>query len=50
MDNIKIYFEEVRWKRLDRNDLAQGSDKYQALMNMIMNILVLYNVENLFSS
>jgi hypothetical protein len=37
-DNIRIYLRETGWKVLDWIHLAQDRDKWQALVNMVMNL------------
>jgi hypothetical protein len=39
-DNIKIVIREVGWGGMDWIDLAQGRDRWRALVDMIMNLLV----------
>jgi hypothetical protein len=39
-DNIKMDFKEVGWRVMDCIDLAQGRDRFQALVNAVMNLLV----------
>jgi hypothetical protein len=41
VDNIKMDLRERGWERMDWIDLAQGRDQWRALVNTIMNILVL---------
>ena len=36
-DNIKMHHKAVEWEGVDRNDLNQGRDKWQAVMNTVMN-------------
>jgi hypothetical protein len=38
-DNIKMYLQEVGWG-MDWIDLAQDRDRWCALMNAVMNLLV----------
>jgi hypothetical protein len=39
-DNIKIDHKEVRWGALDWINLAQDRDRWRAVMNAVMNLLV----------
>jgi hypothetical protein len=42
-DNIKLDPREVGWGRgMDRNGLAQDSDRWRAVVNAVMNLLFLY--------
>jgi hypothetical protein len=36
-DNIKIYLHEVGWGDMDWMDLAKDRDRWQALVNAVMN-------------
>jgi hypothetical protein len=36
-DNIETDFREIRWGGMDWVDLAQGTDKWRALVNTVMN-------------
>jgi hypothetical protein len=38
-DNIKMYLQEVRWG-MDWIEMAQYRDRWRALMNAVMNLLV----------
>jgi hypothetical protein len=40
MDNIKIYLLEIGWGGMDWICLAQGRDKWRAVMNAVMNFWV----------
>jgi len=40
-DNIKMELQEVGLGGMDWNDLAQGRDRWQALVNVVMNFRVL---------
>jgi hypothetical protein len=37
VDNIKIDLREIGWGSMDWTDLAQDTDQWKALMNMVMN-------------
>jgi hypothetical protein len=39
-DNSKITLQEVNWRSMDWNDLAQDRDSWGALMNAVMNLWV----------
>ena len=39
-DNIKMDLQEVRWEDMDWTDLAQDGDRWQALVNAVMNLRV----------
>jgi hypothetical protein len=39
-DNIKIDLEEVGWEDADRIDMIQDRDKWRAVLNTVMNLLV----------
>jgi len=36
-DNIKMDLQKVGWRGMDLIDLAQNGDKWQALVNAVMN-------------
>jgi hypothetical protein len=38
--NIRMDFREIGWELLDWFDLAQNRDKWQALVNKIMNLWI----------
>jgi hypothetical protein len=40
VDNIKIDLGEIGWGVVDRIDLAQDRDKWRALVNSVMSLLV----------
>jgi hypothetical protein len=40
LDNIRMDLVEVGWRSVDWIDLAQDRDKWRALVNMIMSLLV----------
>ena len=42
--------QEVGWYGMDWIDLAQDRDRWEALMNLVINILVPQSVENFLSS
>jgi len=39
-------FQEVGWRSTDWIDSAQNSDRWQALVNAVMNLWVPYNAQN----
>jgi hypothetical protein len=39
-DNIKMDVQEVRWGGMDWFDVAEDTDRWRALVNPVMNILV----------
>ena len=43
-------FQEVGCGGMDWIDLAQGRDRWRALMNAVMNLWVLYNAGNFLTS
>jgi hypothetical protein len=45
-DNIKIKFQEVGSRDMDWIDLAQDTDRWQALVNAVMNFWFPYNAGN----
>jgi hypothetical protein len=40
LDNIRIYLVEVRWDDVDWIGLAQDRDRWRALVNSVLNLLV----------
>jgi predicted small integral membrane protein len=40
VDNIKIHLGEIGWDDVDWIGLAQGRDKWRALVNSVMNVRV----------
>jgi hypothetical protein len=48
-DNTRMHLRETMWENVDWMKLALDRDKWQALVNMVMNPLVPYNVEVLLS-
>jgi hypothetical protein len=40
VDNIKMDLREIGWDGVDWIDLAQVSDQWRALVNMVMNLRV----------
>jgi hypothetical protein len=40
VDNIKIDLQEVRWGGMDWIDLAEDSNRWWALVNVVMNLRV----------
>jgi hypothetical protein len=49
VDNIKMDLGEVGWGDVDQIGLAQDKDKWRALVNSVMNLLVPQNAEKLSS-
>jgi hypothetical protein len=49
-DNIKMDFQEVGCRGMDWIDLAQGRDRWQALVNAEMNLQVPLYAENSLTS
>jgi CRISPR/Cas system-associated protein Cas7 (RAMP superfamily) len=49
-DNIKTDLKEVGWGVTDWIDLAQDRDRWQALLNAVMNLRVQYNAGNFLTS
>ena len=49
-DNIKIDLRDVGWGKMDKIDLAQDRDRWQAPVNAVMNLRVALNAGNLLSS
>jgi hypothetical protein len=47
---IKMDLQEVRWGRIDWIDMAQNRNRWQALVNAVMNLQVLYNAGNFLTS
>ena len=39
-DNINVYLQEVGWGGMDRIDVAQGRDRWRAVVNPLMNFRV----------
>jgi hypothetical protein len=39
-DNIKMNLQEVGWEGMDKIDMAQDRDRWQALVNVVMNLQV----------
>jgi hypothetical protein len=39
-DNIKMDLREIGWGSMDWTDLAQDTDQWRALVNMVMNLWV----------
>jgi len=48
-DNIKMDLQEVGWRGVNWIDLAQDRERWQALVNVVMNLRVPYNAGNLTS-
>jgi hypothetical protein len=49
VDNIKMDFREIGWDGMDRIDMAQDRDQWRALVNVVMNLRVLYNAGKFLS-
>jgi hypothetical protein len=49
-DNIKIGLQEVKWEGMLWTDLAQDRDRWQAVVNAVMNLRVPYNAGNFLTS
>jgi hypothetical protein len=49
-DNVKLEFKETRLDESDWINLAQNMDKWQGVLNMIMNLRVQQNAGNVFTS
>jgi len=49
-DNNKTNIQEVGWEGTDWNDLAQDWNRWLALMNAAMNLLIPYNAANFLTS
>jgi hypothetical protein len=49
-DNIRMDLGEIGWVGVDRIHLAQDSDQWQALFNMVMNLQVPYMAGNFLTS
>jgi len=46
-DNINMHLQEARFEGMDWIELAQDRDKWQALVNVVMNLWVPQNAGNL---
>jgi hypothetical protein len=49
-DTIKMDLQEVGWGGMDWTDLAQDKDRWQAIVNVVMNLQVPHNVGNFLTS
>jgi len=49
-DNIKINFQELGCVGMDWMELAQGTDRWRALVNAVMSLRVPQNAGNLLTS
>jgi hypothetical protein len=45
-DNTKTGFQEMEWGDMDWIEPAQDRDRWRALVNTVMNLLVLQTAEN----
>jgi hypothetical protein len=50
VDNIRMGIREIGWKVVDRVHVAQGRDKWLALMNTVMNLRVPYDAGNFLTA
>ena len=50
MDNIKMNLQEVRWRCINWVTVAQYRDRYEALVNAIINLRVSYSAANFLTS
>jgi hypothetical protein len=49
-DNIKINLQDMGWGGMDWIDVAQDTDRWQAIVNAVMNLRVPQNVGNFLTS
>ena len=49
-DDINMDDQELGWEDMNWIDLAQGRDRWQALVNTVMNLRVPYNVRNFLTN
>jgi hypothetical protein len=49
-DNIKMDLQDVGWGGMDWIDMAEDRDRWRALVNAVMNILVPQNAGNFLTS
>jgi hypothetical protein len=49
-EKIKINFNKIGWQRVGWSDLAQAMDKWRALVNVVINLLVPRNTGNILTS
>jgi hypothetical protein len=49
-DNIKTDRNEIGWKDAERIHLAQDRDKWRAVVNAVMNLLVVWSAGDLLAS
>jgi hypothetical protein len=50
VDNIKMDFKEIGYGGMNWTDLTQNRDQWRALVNMVINLRVTYNVGNFLNS
>jgi hypothetical protein len=50
VDNIKMDLQEGVWVRMDWIDLGQDRDRWQAVVNTVMNLWVPYNAGNFWTN
>jgi hypothetical protein len=48
--NIKMDLREIDWGSMDRIDLTEDSDRWRALLNMVLNLWVPQNVRKFLSN
>jgi hypothetical protein len=49
VDNVKMDLREIEWAGMDWIDLAQDTDQWRALVNMVMNLPVPYSAGRFFN-
>jgi hypothetical protein len=45
-DNIRMDLRKISWEGVDRSNVAQDRDQWQAVVNTVMNLRVSYREEN----